>query len=261
MHTRRIWPVTSTVTATADIAQVVDRLDAIVAWSRDHGSRLGYFPALYRKVTIAVAREIERGAFDDGPRMTRLDVAFAGRYLDAIEAFRDRRPTTQAWDAAFTAAGHWWPIVLQHLLLGMNAHINLDLGIAAARCVERDELPTLRADFDRINTILAGLVAEVRDELARIWPVLRLFNAVLGRTQTTLINFSMERARDRAWAVAEELAPLPRPAQEAAIARLDRGVATFARVVRHPGFVLGATTRLVRVGELGSIDRKIAILR
>jgi hypothetical protein len=38
-------------------------------------------------------------------------------------------------------------------------------------------------------------------------------------------------------------------------------VATFARVVRHPGFVLGATTRLVRVGELGSIDRKIAILR
>ena len=247
--------------AAADIGQVIDRLDAIVGWSRDRSSRLGYFPALYRKVTIAVAGEIERGAFDDGPRMARLDVAFATRYLDAIDAFRNGQPTTQAWAAAFTAAGHWWPIVLQHLLLGMNAHINLDLGIAAARSVERDELPALRADFDRINGILAGLVAEVRDELAQVWPMLRLFNAVLGRTQTTLINFSMERARDRAWAVAEELAPLPRPAQEAAIARLDRGVAEFARVVRHPGFLLGATTRLVRVGELGSIDRKIAILR
>jgi hypothetical protein len=60
---------------------------------------------------------------------------------------------------------------------------------------------------------------------------LRLFNAVLGRTQTTVINFSMDRARDRAWAVAQDLAPLSREGQETAIARLDRDVADFARVM------------------------------
>ncbi len=247
--------------AATEIAQVVERLDGIIAWSRERSSRLGYFPALYRKVTVAVSNEIERGTFDDGHRMARLDVVFANRYLAAIDAYREGRPTTQAWAFAFTAAERWWPIVLQHLLLGINAHINLDLGIAAARSVEPGELPDLKADFDRINGILAGLVAEVRDELAEIWPVLGLFNAVLGRTQTTLINFSMERARDRAWAVAEELTPLSRPAQDAAIETLDIGVAEFARVITRPGLVIGTTTALVRLGELGSTDRKIDILR
>jgi len=39
---------------------------------------------------------------------------------------------TESWVKAFDATEFWWLIVLQHLLMDMNAHINLDLGIAAA---------------------------------------------------------------------------------------------------------------------------------
>ncbi len=242
------------------IDSVLDKLDEIIVWSRATSSRLGYFAALYRKVTAQVKEGIEQRSFDDGDRMERLDVIFANRYLSAVDAYRQRQLVTDAWMKAFAVEGWWSLIVLQHLLLGMNAHINLDLGIAAARTVTAAELPSLRNDFDRINAILAGLVGDVQDELAQIWPTLRLFNRYLGNTQTAIINFSMEKARDRAWAVAEQLGPLSRSEQETAIAQLDREVATFARVIRNPGIVLGTVTRVVRLGELGSVPRKIDIL-
>ena len=242
------------------IDQVIDRLGAIIASSRTTSSRAGYFPALYRKVTITVREGIAQGVFDDGARMERLDVVFANRYLSAIAAYGRHQPTSAAWMAAFTAAGRWWPIVLQHLLLGINAHINLDLGIAAARTVAPNELPRLRADFDRLNAILAGLVGGVQDELGQIWPTLRIFNRYLGRTQTAVINFSIEKARDHAWSVAEQLAPLDPADQRSVIDRLDHDVAMFARVITSPGVLLGAVTRIVRLGETGSVRRKIDIL-
>ena len=242
------------------IDRVLGELEAIIVWSRARSSRLGYFPALYRKVTAKVKEGIEQRVFDAGDRMERLDVAFANRYLSAIHAYRQREPVTEAWMETFAVAGWWSPIVLQHLLLGMNAHINLDLGIAAARTVAANELPSLRNDFDRINAILAGLVGEVQAELAQIWPTLRLFNRYLGNAQTAIINFSMEKARDRAWSVAEQLAPLSSSEQDTAIVQLDRDVATFGRVIRNPGIVLATVTLAVRLGETGSVSRKIDIL-
>jgi len=154
----------------------------------------------------------------------------------------------------------WWPIVLQHLLLGMNAHINLDLGIAAARTVPAGDLHRLHADFDKINQVLAALVSDVQNELAQIWLFLRVMNRYLGSVEGAIINFSMERARDHAWSVAERLAPLDESGQASEIAVLDTEVALFARVIRHPG-VLGSTvTRLIRIGERGSVGGKIQVL-
>src|SRR5262245_42369321 len=66
------------------IGEVIDRLSAIIQWSVVNDSRLGYFPALYRKVTAGVRDGIQQGAFDDGRRMERLDVIFANRYLEAL---------------------------------------------------------------------------------------------------------------------------------------------------------------------------------
>jgi hypothetical protein len=50
----------------ATIDDVVVALDDIIARARDENSRLGYFPALYRRVTVEVGNGIERGAFEDG---------------------------------------------------------------------------------------------------------------------------------------------------------------------------------------------------
>ncbi len=242
------------------IDQVIGKLAEIIDWSRTTKSRLGYFAALYRRVTIKVKEGITESFFDDGERMERLDVIFANRYLAAVEAYRNNAQPTNSWIYSFQIAKQRWPIVLQHLLLGMNAHINLDLGIAAARTVPSTALPSLHNDFNRINEILTRLVGDVQGDLAQIWSVLRVMNRYLGNTETAIINFSMKKARNHAWSVAERLAPLTESAQTSEIAKLDAGVAAFARVIRHPGVTGSAVSRLIRLGERGSIPKKIDIL-
>ncbi|MEZ4716606.1 MAG: DUF5995 family protein [Caldilineaceae bacterium] len=96
-------------------------------------SRLGCFAALYRQVTVAVKHGIETGFFADPARMERLDVIFARRYLDALAQWRAQAEPSGCWAFAFARAASRRPTVLQHLLLGMKRHINLDLGIAAAQ--------------------------------------------------------------------------------------------------------------------------------
>lgn len=242
------------------IDEVVTRLDSIIDHARETKSRSGYFPALYRKVTIQVKQGIERGLFDDGPRMERLDVLFASRYLDAYDAYHRGESTTRSWALAFATTREWWPIVLQHLLLGINAHINLDLGIAAVRTSPGDALPSLESDFNKINGILAALVDGVQDELSHVWPLLRFLDWVGGRTDEQVVHFSLERAREAAWGVAQELAGLDAAAQETRIAAIDRRVETLGMLVRHPGPLLSATAKLIRLGELRSVRMIINIL-
>jgi hypothetical protein len=98
--------------------------------ARSRNKALGFFAALYRKVTVKVKEGIAEGRFENGPRMKRLDVTFASRYLAALNQFRNGRQPSLCWLASFKSAAAWRPIVLQQLLIGMNAHINFDLGIS-----------------------------------------------------------------------------------------------------------------------------------
>lgn len=242
------------------LEEVVDQLTKVIDWSVAEGSRIGYFAALYRKVTVAVARGIADGDFDDGRRMERLDVIFANRYLEALAARQQGRPTARVWELAFSSAGEWSPIVLQHLLLGMNAHINLDLGIAAADTMKDVALEPLRNDFNKINAVLASLVDEVQRELAEVWTLLRVMNRLLGSVDDQIVRFSMDRARDEAWRSAERFWDLRRADREAEMGRQDLRALGIGRLVRHPGYLLGAVTRVVRVGEVRDVARVIGLL-
>lgn len=234
------------------IDDVIQQLTAIVDWSKQNSSRIGYFAALYRKVTIQVKKGIEENFFDDGPRMERLNVIFANRYIHAYYQYLTGQLPTRSWMRAFDQTERWWPIVLQHLLLGMNAHINLDLGIAAAETVPVEELSGLKGDFDKINQILASPVGDVQDELAQIWPLLGLMNRFLGSVQTAIINFSMEKARDAAWSFAETLSPLSAAQRQQAIWDKDEAVAAFSDVISHPGWTGSLINKIIRLGERGT---------
>ena len=247
--------------ASGDISTVLAALEEEIAAARRDGSRDGFFACMYHKVTEKVAEGIDRGFFDDAERMHRLDVIFAQRYLDARAALRDDRPATSSWDAAFTAARRWRPVIAQHLLLGVNAHINLDLGIAAALAAPGDQLAPLRRDFDRINEILGSLVAEVMRDLGRVSPWIRLLDSVGGRTDDEFIRFSVTVARTEAWQFATELALLPPDQHAGPIATRDARVARLSRRVLYPGVVLGAALLAVRIRETGDVRRVIDVLR
>jgi hypothetical protein len=151
------------------VDEVITHLDNIIDWSKSRESRIGYFAILYRKMTAAVRDGINNNSFADSARMAQLDVIFANRYLQAWDAYVNKNPCPNAWCAAFDAAEKSSPIVLQHLLLGINTHINLDLAIAAAECCPAHKIFDLKSDFGKINSVIAHLVQSVQDTLAQIW--------------------------------------------------------------------------------------------
>ena len=69
------------------IDDVVGALDRIIARAWQEHSRLGYFAALYRRVTRAVKEGLATRRFENGPLLERLDVVFANSYFEALEQF------------------------------------------------------------------------------------------------------------------------------------------------------------------------------
>lgn len=241
------------------IDDVLTALDAAVARALDAGSRLGYFAALYRKVTAKVAEGIATGFFDDGERMERLDVTFADRYLSALAGHQRGERVTRSWELAFEASGRRRPIILQHLLAGINAHINLDLGIAAATTAPGADLPSLRRDFDRINEILASLIAGIEHDLAELSPWIGVLDWIGGRHDEEVIRFSIEVARTEAWRFASELAPLAASDWSGPIGARDARTAHLGRCILTPG-LLSAGLFVIRAREGDDVHRVIQIL-
>lgn len=236
-------------------------MEQVLTWSRASRSRLGYFAALYHRVTLRIRDGITRGEFEDNPRMERLDVRFANRYLLAVEQHLAGTQPSAVWRVAFETAERWPPLVLQHLLVGMNAHINVDLGIAAARTAPGPKLAGLKNDFDKINAILGELSTGVEDELAHIWPPLRFVLAAAGTVDDVILNFSMSRARQAAWEFATQLAAVPDEARQAQlIAQKDREMAILGTLIAHPGPVVNAVLLPIRLTEAGHVRSKISAL-
>lgn len=242
------------------IDQVIEGLNDIIEVAKKENSRIGYFPALYRKVTKSVKEGIEKGEFDNGPRMEKLDVIFANRYLKAYDQFTKKEKPTESWQIAFEKTSHYWPIVLQHLLWGMNAHINLDLGIAAAKVAPGEAIHSLKDDFDKINGLLASLVGEVEEELSEVWPTLKKILKLSGKIDDFLVNFSMKVARDEAWKFATELALASPEEQAQMIAKKDQEVAAFAKFVDPPGIIPKLVFGIIRLGERGTVAEIIEVL-
>jgi len=240
---------------------VLERLDRALERCLRERSRLGYFAMLYRDVTARVRDAIARGAFDDGPRMQRLDVTFAGRYLDALDLHWSGGTPTRSWQVAFGCAQRWSPIVLQHLLLGMNAHINLDLAIAAAQTCPGAELPALENDFRRITALLGGMIDGVQQRMERISPWLGLVDRVGGRTEDRMIGFAIGAARDLAWSTACRLAAASPQEVSREVSEHDLLVATLAGAIRSPGPLVAWTLHMVRLRELRGVPAVIDALR
>lgn len=243
------------------IDEVIAALDAIIAEAEIENDTSGYFAAIYRKVTIRVKDGIANNEFENGYRMEKLDVIFASRYINAHHAWKQNKPVTSSWQKAFEISGNYWPIVFQHLLMGMNAHINLDLGIAAAEVTGPGNIHHLKNDFDKINGILASLVNEVQDGLTRIWPRLKWVLQKTKRVDGFFIDFSMQLSRDGAWKYALTMAGKPAGDLPALIEARDKIIAEKTKLVTNPGFVPMLVFGIIRLGEKGTLKEKIACLK
>jgi hypothetical protein len=140
--------------------------------------------------------------FDDPDRMERMVVKFANRYFEALEFYvnRDIDKITGPWAEAFKVADQKTLITLQHFLLSANAHINLDLAIAAAEiCIEENvRIEDFEDDFKTMNDVLAGLYDQMNEGLSMMWPLfgrwmLKWTDAIFG-IQSKLMVYLREES-------------------------------------------------------------------
>lgn len=250
----------------ATLDDVVDNIDAVIGWTIETSSRLGYFAALYKRITIAVRTAVTDGVFEDGPRLERLDVAFANRYFDALNGLshpgRFPKPT-RSWQVTFDAVDSVEPIMLQHMLAGISAHISLDLGIAAQSILPRSQLWDLKTDFDRINAVLAGQVNAIVADINELSPALAEVYAVLVDNQIFLINEAVRTFRDDAWGFAMILAAQPGFTRPITIRIRDCQVAKQGRLIYDPPGVVGLidwAINAVAARESRDVVRNITVL-
>jgi hypothetical protein len=205
------------------------------------GDASGYFPALYVRVTEDIAAGIHDGKFDDGLRMEALVDTFASYY---IRAWYEEIPVPRCWEAAWDVADEVDLLIVQHLLLGTNAHVNHDLAQAIVEIAPNyGGLKAVRDDFDVVNDVLAstfnGVIRDL-DRVSRWASEAAMFGG--GR----LFNFSLRVARSQAWGAAERLYLLDGTERQRYMRELDQLVSILAYLITRPVFPVRLAVSVAR---------------
>lgn len=215
------------------IKHVLNELDAIIEECIETNSRLGLFAYIYRRTTYEIATEISLSNFKNNEYLETLDVIFANLYLDAYKSYKDNKPTSSVWVYAFDNANK--PLtILQHILLGMNAHINLDLAIATAKTMAGKEINDAEEDFNKVNDILFQITNELQNRISRVSPLMFILDLIGKNRDEKIIDFSMRKAREQSWNSSNLLWSLGEDYNEHAIKKIDLLVLKLSERIKNP---------------------------
>jgi hypothetical protein len=166
------------------------------------------FLSCYSRMTRNMLYSLEKGQFNDPAWVNDLLEHFAGYYFDALDAYTGSPVASPVvWQHTFNAASDSLTRPVQHLLLGVNAHINYDLVLALIDVLESEwtaltESQRLQRydDHCQINEIIAYTIDEVQDEvLERYSPAMDLIDRAFGRLDEFLIARLISGWRDQVW--------------------------------------------------------------
>jgi hypothetical protein len=234
-----------------DLQGIDALIEAMTAQLAPLGARRNprrFFHATYLRTTEAVRAELSAGGFNDPAWVERWDVAFARLYLDALQEDLSGGRVPGPWAAAFAAADAERAVPpLQHVLLGMNAHINYDLPqalLAVISDAEFDDVPLMQrraADHRHIDHVLASLVD--RREALPDAPASRptVSERLLAPANRLATKRFLTEARAKVWANTRVLAAARRRGRAdfaPRLAELERLSAARVADLTRPGNVL-----------------------
>jgi len=188
-------------------------------------------------------------------------VVFANRYLQAYYDFKNNQTVSQSWLTSFQVKDKKLTII-QHLIMGMNAHISFDLGIAAEEIAANGELKKMEKDFLKVNEILIEITGEMQDKINRVSKLMFLLDWFGARKDEKVIEFGMVTARDFAWKFAVGLSVIDGKGQPALIQETDQIVADINRHIQRPKRkITHFTLRLVSFFETKNVKKIIQKLK
>ena len=216
-------------------------IDAVLATMRQieaslpDGDGVRAFHGMYLRVTELVREHLSTGDFSNRAFMERLDVVFAGLYLDAVAAAQP----DDSWAPVFEKRHEPGILQIQFAIAGINAHINHDLPIALVRACRQLGLgldsPGVLADYQRITGMLDTVQQQVRQSFLS-GPELEIDQRYAAPLANLIGSFSIGRAREAAWTNASVLWRLDgvEPVRSDFVATLARSVGMAGRFLLTP---------------------------
>jgi hypothetical protein len=168
----------------------------------------GSFLTVYSAVTVAVGERVDRGEFEDPDWVSDYLVTFANLYREAVRDFEagDLESLADPWQIAFEAAERDDCHVLQHVALGINAHINYDLALALDRVGIDPDRAEKQVDHEAVTEVLRRLVDPNQEALAEKYdPGIGALDESLGRLDERFSILTIDECRDSAWRTAVAL--------------------------------------------------------
>jgi hypothetical protein len=170
--------------------------------------RRAIFLACYAVMTRNMLNSINSGIFNDPSWVGKLLERFAEYYFEALETYQIGNPGPPlVWRETFNAALNPRILPVQHLILGVNAHINYDLVLTLVEILRNEwtalnrEGRSLRyLDHSTINRIIAQSIDEVQDEiLVRYSPEMDLVDKAFGKLDEWAIARLISLWREQVW--------------------------------------------------------------
>ena len=187
---------------------LTNRMQAQVdSWHTANDTR-AIFLNCYMLMTRNVLLAVDNGEFADPVWVTRLLHRFADYYFEALDAFERADPATPpVWRLTHELARQPNVLVLQHLMLGVNAHINYDLVLTLAEILapewadlNPDQRHLRYADHTHVNNVIARTIDTVQDQvITRLTPAFFLVDKLLGRADEWATARLIATWRDDVW--------------------------------------------------------------
>jgi hypothetical protein len=222
---------------------IIDRMSTQLAGWQDTADQRSVFLQCYTLMTRNMLVAVDAGTFHDGVWVSTLLHRFADYYFRALDSFTLHASTTpRVWRHAFEMAQQPRIHSLQHLFLGVNAHIRYDLVLTLndMLCGEWPELSEVQrqqryADHSQVNRIIYETVNAVQDGvIEKLNPEMDIVDTLMGGLDEWLIYKLISRWRDQVWQQAHDMI--------ACTADSDRTRVIYAveeRVMQHAEAMLG----------------------
>ncbi len=192
----------------ADQNLVTDRMQTLIDQWEQVSDRRAEFLQCYRLMTSNMFLAIDAGEFHDATWVAALLHHFAEYYFVALDDYEHQSAgIPEPWQFAFDTATRDDVLILQNLLLGINAHINYDLVLALVDMLEPEweALPPERRqlryeDHHHVNDIIGRTVDSVQDQVVDpALPAMRLVDGLLGPVDEWIASRTIAHWREAVW--------------------------------------------------------------
>lgn len=170
-----------------------------------HEDLRGVFTTAYLYITRSINNAIQARSFKDNAWSETYLIRFANLYRISLLNYETGGNTfvPKSWRVAFDLAKNKEGLIIQHLMLGINAHINHDLAIALYDVKIDPDRDQKYSDHTHVNHILEKATDELkRTVAAKYAPILDRLDRAFGTVDDEITEFSIPKAREHAWSFA-----------------------------------------------------------